>query len=119
MKTQNITLSILFLLFVVPTLAQKETSRPVAKEVQNIANRSWLKTEHLLTAASVGLPLRIISKEVQVRGALADAKVTRGNMVSSGYPLWIIQKGVQKHTVQDKKIDEQQPVNNNDIANQE
>ena len=96
MKTQKIILTTVFSFFAVLASAQSNSiERSISKDVQKIGNKSWLIAEHLLTVASVDYSSWIISKNVQLRSNQSST-VALGNMISTGYPLWIISKGSHK-----------------------
>jgi hypothetical protein len=99
MKTQNIFLTTVFSLFVVLASAQNNTiERSISKDVQKISNKSWLSSEHLLTVASVNNSSWIISKNVRLSGSQFERTAGLGNMISTGYPVWIISKRTHKVT---------------------
>lgn len=70
--------------------------RHVSKEVQKINNKAWLTHENLLTVQSHGSPAWVVSKRQQsITARIAIASGT-GNMISEGYPIWTISKGVHR-----------------------
>ena len=69
--------------------------RPVSKEVQKISNKAWLKNENILVLPSSDQTASI-SKDVQLKNNRIKKQQGKGNMISSGYPAWIISKGVSK-----------------------
>ena len=95
MKTNYKTLFV-SILFMLPffTFAQGN-QRPVSKEVQQISNKAWLKNENLLVVASSSQTASI-SKDVQFKSNHIRKQQGKGNIISSGYPAWIISKGVSK-----------------------
>ena len=96
MKTLNIILTTAFSLFAVLASAQSiNAERPISKDVQKISNESWLSTDHLFTVASVDYSSWTISKNVQLSHQFRET-AGLGNMISTGYPLWIISKGLHK-----------------------
>jgi|SRR5690606_19655246 hypothetical protein len=71
---------------------------PISKDVQKFSNKNWMKSETGLTIESVGQPEMVISKRVQTVGRPVSAwsSQKKANVVSKGYPSWIISKGVQR-----------------------
>jgi hypothetical protein len=95
MKTQKIPVTIALFLITTLSLAQNNNiRRPIGKEVQKISNKIWLNTEYHLTVSSVAYAP--ISKDVQLISNRLIRKRVPGNMVSTGYPVWTISKGVQR-----------------------
>ena len=95
MKTNYKTLFV-SIFFMLPffTFAQGN-QRPVSKEVQKISNKAWLKNENLLVVVSSSQTASI-SKDVQFKSKRIKKQQGKGNVISSGYPAWIISKGVKK-----------------------
>ena len=97
MKTQNLILLILLFLFAYESQAQNNSvERPISKEVQKISNKSWLIKEHLVSVTSLGYPSGVISKKVALVNNRFSENSATGNMVSKGYPLWTVSKGIPK-----------------------
>lgn len=94
-KSKAVVLVGIFSLLTFSTNAQS-SHRPVSKEVQKFSNRSWLTSEQLLTITSVGYAAVTISKDVQLASNNIKREFQPGNMISTGYPIWTISKGVHK-----------------------
>lgn len=75
--------------------ASAQNMRPVSKEIQKIANKAWLKQEKLLTVQSVGSPAWVVSKR-QESDSMRRNYASKANMISNGYPVWTISKGVHR-----------------------
>ena len=93
MKKITITTA-LFLITAFASAQSDKIQRPIAKEVQKISNKAWLDTEYHLNVSSVDYAP--ISKDVQLKYNRFITKRERGNIVSTGYPIWTISKGVQR-----------------------
>ncbi|QLH32218.1 MAG: hypothetical protein HWD62_07055 [Cyclobacteriaceae bacterium] len=63
------------------------------KDVQRFSNKDLLTRKTGLDIMSINQPAFVISKGVQTVGRMG---VQKGNVVSQGYPIWTISKGVQK-----------------------
>lgn len=100
MRTYNVIIlvSIFSLLTFFATAGSAGSHRPVSKEVQKISNKDWLLGENLLTVSSVGYPSLTLSKEVVLTSNRITKESLSGNMISLGYPVWTISKGVHKIT---------------------
>lgn len=102
--TLKIILVVAFLVSSFMTHAQTDKSREdktgwfISKDVQKFSNKNWLKGKSGLTIESIGQPDIAISKRAQTIGRpfTTSPSAKRGNVVSKGYPAWIISKGVQR-----------------------
>ncbi len=66
----------------------------ISKDVQRFSNKDLLTRKTGLDIKSVDQPAYVISKGIQtIRKSVTTEK---GNVVSQGYPVWIISKEVQK-----------------------
>ena len=65
----------------------------VSKDVQRFSNKDLLTRKTGLNIKSIDRP-DVISKGVQAIGKSVTTE--KGNVVSQGYPVWIISKEVQK-----------------------
>lgn len=118
MKTTNVTVVIAFCMVTILVSAQSAIAqRSISKGVQQISNKSWLATEQLLTVASVDNAPIAVSKRVQLSRDQQRVKVVRGNMVSAGYPSWIISKGVHRIQAVPVKTKPAKPFMNKVIVN--
>ncbi len=106
MKTNNkILYTFLFALIALSSGAQSKTDNSqgtrnpnwiISKDVQKISNRN-LSSGLSLTIASMGTPDWVQSKDVMKGSKMKNKRISEaGNLVSRGYPQWIISKGVQR-----------------------
>lgn len=65
-----------------------------SKDVQRFSNKDLLTRKTGLNIKSVDQPAYVISMGVQAIGK--SVATEKGNVVSQGYPVWIISKEVQK-----------------------
>lgn len=72
-----------------------------SKDVQKIANRNLFRDQDLknshINAVSMDYPEVALSKGVTKINYKEKSQKQRGNVVSKGYPMWTVSKGVQVH----------------------
>lgn len=77
---------------------KRTTGWVISKDVQKFSNKNWASNNRGLTIKSLGYPNVAISKQVQVARKSASGSLSsdRGNIVSTGYPVWTMSKEVNK-----------------------
>jgi len=104
-KDQIKKIGLVMLLGCMTVFAQAQTGNPVwttSKDVQKVANKSLFSDQNLkashINAESAGFPAVTLSKEItKVNSANQIQNERKGNVVSKGYPMWTVSKGVHKY----------------------
>jgi hypothetical protein len=93
-RNLKILLTVLFLF----TASLVSAQIPVSKGVQKYANKKMFEKEERQKKRgirTVARPQITISKGVHSRAG--DGELTKGNMISTGYPYWTLAKGVNRY----------------------